>query len=79
MELTAGLEALVIAKDFHNRYSDLIVNIYTDSAYLYNCWESGWYIKWEDNGWITSKKQPVVNKDLWEELIPYFKEVSHSL
>ena len=25
------------------------------------------------NGWINSKKEPVANKELWLQLIPYFE------
>lgn len=48
--------------------------IYSDSAYLINCINQGWYKNWIMNGWITSKKTPVENKDLWERLIPYFRD-----
>lgn len=48
------------------------IDIYTDSAYLYNCISQHWYDKWIKNGWINSKKQPVENKQLWQHLIPYF-------
>ena len=48
--------------------------IYTDSAYLINCANQGWYLKWMTNGWMTSQKTPVANKELWEELIPTFDD-----
>ena len=50
-----------------------VVLIYSDSAYIINCYKQQWYKNWEENGWINSKKQPVANKELWEELIPFFK------
>ena len=46
--------------------------IYSDSAYIINCYKEKWYKKWQANGWVNSKKQPVANKELWEELIKYF-------
>ena len=49
--------------------------IYTDSAYLINCANQGWYLKWMTNGWMTSQKTPVANKELWEELIPTFDDI----
>ncbi len=61
MELTAaieGLKALSMASK---------VILTTDSAYL----KSGitvWIETWKKNGWITSNRKPVLNKDLWEEL-----------
>ena len=48
--------------------------IYTDSAYLINCANQGWYLKWMTNGWMTSQKPPVANKELWEELVPTFDD-----
>lgn len=47
--------------------------IYSDSAYIVNCYKEKWYKKWQLNGWKNSKKQPVANKELWEHLIPYFE------
>ena len=49
--------------------------IYSDSAYCVNCYKDKWWVKWEQNGWVNSKKQPVQNKELWEKLIPYFRDV----
>ena len=67
MELIAAINAAKVVK-----FIALGAIIYTDSAYLYNCWKDGWWVKWELNGWLNSKKEPVVNRDLWEQLIPYF-------
>lgn len=50
--------------------------IYSDSAYICNCLEQKWYVKWEQNGWVTSKKEPVLNKELWAELIFYYTKVN---
>lgn len=50
------------------------VTIYSDSAYCINCYEQQWYKKWEKNGWINSKNEPVANQDLWKKLIPFFKD-----
>ncbi len=52
--------------------------IYSDSAYIINCYKQKWYKKWQSNGWINSKKQPVANKELWEFLIPYFEDSKYS-
>jgi ribonuclease HI len=71
MELTAALRALEqidpMLVPLHDR-----VMVYTDSAYLHNCYSQKWYESWQRNGWRNSKKQPVANQDLWEKLIPYF-------
>lgn len=64
MELKAPIEALKLIKR-----TDIPVEIYTDSAYLYNCMTQKWYKKWRKNNWLNSKKKPVENKTLWEELL----------
>ena len=50
------------------------VLVYSDSAYIINCYKQGWYKTWEINGWINSKKQPVANQELWRDLIPFFED-----
>ncbi len=61
MELLAPIEALKkIPKGSE-------VQIFTDSKYV----KSGiteWIYNWKKNGWKTADKQPVKNKELWEEL-----------
>ena len=61
MELLAPIEALKkIPKGSE-------VKIFTDSKYV----KSGiteWIHNWKKNGWKTADKQPVKNKELWEEL-----------
>ncbi|OYD08506.1 ribonuclease HI [Paludifilum halophilum] len=63
MELTAAIQSLSRLK------TSCRVKLYTDSAYLVNCMKQGWYVKWEKNGWVNSKKDPVENRDLWQELL----------
>ncbi len=76
MELTAAIEGL---KNFNNFYNDNKLNttndaesvfytIYTDSAYVING-ITKWVYGWQQNGWITSTKQEVSNRDLWEALL----------
>lgn len=45
------------------------VTLYSDSAYLINCLTKKWYVNWRRTGWINSSKEPVKNRDLWEELL----------
>lgn len=63
MELTAALEALRALKQ------PCRVALHTDSAYLHNAFTKGWLDKWQRNGWKTSSKKPVENRDLWERLV----------
>ena len=64
MELQALISALSALKE-----EGLFLRIFSDSAYLVNCFRSGWYRTWEANGWKNSKKQPVENRELWTELL----------
>ena len=72
-ELTAIAKGLEYLKTLVITNFDEI-KVYTDSAYCCNCWKDSWWKKWLDNGWRTSKKEPVANKELWEELIPWFRQ-----
>lgn len=76
MEMTGVLKALlsVTLKSAAelDQYEEAI--IYTDSAYVANCINQRWYATWFTNGWLTSKKEPVKNKEYWELLLDaYFK------
>lgn len=64
MELTAAIEALKCLKT-----PELDIEIYSDSAYVVNCFLQKWYLGWMKNGWRNSKKEPVENQPLWKELI----------
>jgi len=64
MELTAAIEALKRLKP-----SDCNVKLYSDSQYMVSAFNSCWIHKWVKNGWMNTKFQPIVNKDLWEELL----------
>ena len=71
MELMAAIEGCNYVT--RNATDEFECFIYSDSAYLVNCYIQNWYVNWEKNGWLNSKKEPVANKELWEQLIPYFK------
>ena len=76
MELKAALEALKFWSEYEPSEN---CTLHSDSAYLCNCYFDKWYINWENNGWINSKKEPVANQDLWELLVPYFRDVHVTL
>ncbi len=44
------------------------VKIYSDSRYVIDALEKNWLSGWKRKGWVTSTKQPVKNRDLWERL-----------
>ena len=62
MELTAVIEALKMLK------FPCEVDLYSDSAYVVNGFEQGWIYGWIKNNWQNSNKEPVKNKELWQEL-----------
>lgn len=62
MEITATLEALKALK------FPCEVDLYSDSAYVVNCFNQGWIYNWIKKGWKTASGQPVKNRELWEEL-----------
>jgi ribonuclease HI len=45
------------------------VKLHSDSAYLINAFQRKWIEKWQHNGWLNVKKQPVDNQDLWKRLV----------
>ena len=78
-ELTAVIDACQFAYLKMNPIDpNPTFTIYSDSAYIINCYKEKWYKKWQANGWVNSKKQPVANKELWEHLIPFFEKPQFS-
>lgn len=63
MELSAVIIALSTLKE------PCSVNIYSDSAYVVNAINNKWLENWRKNGFKTSAKEPVKNRELWEKLI----------
>ncbi len=63
MELIAAVNALTALQQPSR------VKIVTDSQYLKKAFTDGWLERWQRNGWRTSSRQPVKNRDLWEELL----------
>ena len=62
MELTAVIEGLKLLK------FPCKVKLYSDSAYVVNAFVQKWIFGWLKNGWKNSSKEPVKNKELWQEL-----------
>lgn len=48
------------------------ITIYTDSAYIYNCFKDKWYVKWQQNDWKNASRQPIANKDLWQSILQQY-------
>ena len=61
MELMAAIQGLMALT------RPCKVALYTDSQYLRQGM-MGWLAQWKKSGWRNSKKEPVKNIDLWQEL-----------
>ncbi|WP_230292888.1 ribonuclease HI [Croceicoccus sp. Ery5] len=62
MELTAVIRALsALKRPCH-------VELYTDSKYVIDG-ITKWVFGWQKKGWKTAAKKPVLNEDLWRELL----------
>lgn len=72
MELKGVIAALRYALDNVDSNPEEVF-IYTDSAYIVNCFKDKWYVKWRQNKWRNSSKQPVKNQDLWEQLLDLYE------
>ena len=61
MELTAAIMAL------ESLTRPCSIDLYTDSQYVRGG-VTEWMTGWKKNGWRTTSRQPVKNRDLWEAL-----------
>jgi len=62
MELTAAIQGL---RALTNKS---IVKVITDSQYVVRGMTQ-WVTGWKTNGWAAASRRPVLNRDLWEELV----------
>lgn len=69
MELTAVIEALKTVKPDARQK----IIVYTDSRLICDAFHKKWLDNWLNNGWKKSDKKPVLNKDLWEQLLELTK------
>lgn len=74
MEIMAVLEALRA----HEHLPAGRITIVSDSTYVVNCFRDRWWVRWQQNGWKNSKKEPVANTDLWKPLIELVQRVQPS-
>lgn len=72
MELRAVIEALKCLKK-----KTLPVRVVTDSQYIQHAFTKKWIDNWIRKGWLTASKEPVKNRELWEELLVLSK--SHTI
>jgi ribonuclease HI len=62
MELSAVIRALQALKE------PCHVHLHTDSRYVIDG-ITKWIFGWQKNGWKTAAKKPVLNAELWQELL----------
>lgn len=77
MELMGFLCALELSNDIASRNVKVTINV--DSAYIANCFNDKWYIRWMQNGWRTADRQEVKNQDLWKRIISLYIKISNKL
>ena len=68
MELQAVIECLKAL----NQPCKVI--LMTDSKYVCNAINEKWLQGWIKKGWVNSSKQPVKNKEQWQELVPLLEK-----
>lgn len=77
MELKALIQALKAIKS--QKYP---IVVYSDSKYVVESINKGWYKGWKNRGWMKSDKKEPANVELWKELdsqldnFPFF-EINH--
>lgn len=49
------------------------VRVVTDSKYFSDALEKGWLFGWVKKGWRKANNSPVLNTDLWEEILSLLK------
>ena len=68
MELLAVMRGLAALKE------PCEVEIVSDSKYVVDAIEKGWLQNWRKNGWRKADKKPVLNVELWQELLPLLEK-----
>lgn len=63
-ELTAAIKACELAKERGQK----AITIITDSKYLHSA-ATNWIDKWQSNDWLDNKRKPVINTDLFKQLL----------
>jgi len=69
MEILAVVEALRAI----NKKKRFKIKLYSDSSLVVNSINKRWIHSWQQNDWKKSDKKPVLNKDLWIQLMDELK------
>ncbi len=73
MELMACIKGLSELKDSHQP-----IALFSDSSYVVNGINKGWAKAWRKRDWKKSSGMPVINPDLWKELLKLTEKLSVS-
>ncbi|MCI9129025.1 MAG: ribonuclease HI [Eggerthellaceae bacterium] len=63
------MELLGVIRAFQALKHPCRVFVQTDSKYVVDAFNKDWISGWKRRGWKNAKKDPVANRDLWEELL----------
>lgn len=63
------MELLGVIRAFQALKHPCRVRVQTDSKYVVDAFNKDWISSWKRKGWKNAKKEPVANRDLWEELL----------
>jgi len=66
------MEMMAVIQGLRSLKRPCTVRVVTDSNYLVKGMTE-WVPKWVRKNWINSKKEPVLNRDLWEKLLELSK------
>lgn len=68
MELMAVVKSMERILKKHT-WLNVEYELFSDSAYVVNAINNRWIETWQRNGWKTTKKEDVKNKDLWSRFL----------
>lgn len=74
-ELTTNnrMEMLAVIKGLEALKKPCKVDLYSDSKYVVDAIEKKWVDNWQAKNWVKSDRKPVLNKDLWIDMIELLK------
>ena len=67
-------ELLAVISALEKLNQSCIVELYSDSKYVFDALTKGWLTSWIKNGWRKADKKPVLNVDLWQRLLPLLEK-----